>query len=137
MPQCELSLEASIKARTSIGPTETQVICRIGDRLDLKHYVWMKNLHIFPVDITAFCRITSEPRVIRFKPADQPFPKVSEDRWSAICDLDTDEEMTFYVSVLSNRNDGTEQKIEVELAVNRWHDSPTYPLEFPHMTILS
>lgn len=137
MPQCEHNLETSIKTRTSTGPTEIQAICQVGTRVDINHYVWMKNLHIFPVDITAFSRITSEPRLIRFELANQTRLQLSEDRWSAICELDTHEEMTFFVSVLSNRSDGTEQDIEVKLAVNRWHDGPTYQLEFPTITVLS
>lgn len=138
MPQCERTLESSIQARTSTGPTESQAVCSIGTRTDIKHYVWMKNLHIFPIDITAFSRITSEQRVIRFALADQTFPQLSEDKWSAICELDTDEEMTFYVSLLSNRSDSTEQEIEVKLAVNRWHEGHTpYRLEFRPITVLS
>lgn len=137
MSQCERSLETFIKARTSTGPAETQTLCQIGSRLDIKHYLWMKNVHSIPVEITSFSQIISDQKLIRFERADQPEPQLSGDTWSAICTLDAGEETTFYVGLLSNRSDGTEQNVEVKLVIDRWHGGPKRHLTFPPITVSS
>ena len=97
----------------------------------------MKSLYNFPVDITSLSQITSDQRLIRFQLADQKGAQLSEDNWTVICVLDTDEEMTFYVGLSSDRSDGTEQQIEVMLVVNRWHGGPRHDLPFAPLTVSS
>jgi hypothetical protein len=137
MPQCERTFESPLEAQTSTGPTDSQAICEIGGRLDIKHFVSMKNLRNFPIDVTSFSQIQSEPRLISFALAHQVGVDLTEDRWSVISILDTDEAATFCVSLLSNLSNGTEQEIEVKLVVNRWHEGPQSGVTFPPITILS
>ncbi len=70
MPPCERTLESAVEARTFTGPDETQVVCQIGARLDIKHFVWMQSLRSYPIYITSSSRIISDPRLIRFELSD-------------------------------------------------------------------
>lgn len=135
MRDCEQKLETPIEASTFVGPDETTIICEVGGRDDLRHYVNLHNLCDYPIDITPVARIQSDPRVLRFG-AVYPSGTVSDDNWTAILTLDKEESGTVYASLATASNDSTRQEIAVRLIINRWHwEHGEYELSFPVLTV--
>ena len=124
MPKCENKCIGPVAAETHTGLTKKSVICDIGTRVDIKHFVTVKNWLSYPAVIKLDARITSTPRLIHFEPhPDHTDVQVSDDGWEARCILPENQEYTFVVAVLSDRPNSKDQDIEVTLSIARLADS--------------
>ncbi len=123
MPQCsKRAVEGGLVIRTFTGPDDHKVICTIGPSKDIKHIVWVKNLRTYPTRIECTSEIVETGALV----FEQLHERDSKTRWSATYGLDSGELHRFpRVGLLSLKPGGNEQKIVVELVVERVHRGTT------------
>jgi hypothetical protein len=116
-------VDVGLIVRTFTG-VDYKVICEIGERTDLKHVVYVKNLRAYETRVICSGTI-AEPGLIRFDPPRMPVGN-SDHNWTAEYVLGSDEEHTFpRVSVLSGLPKGEERKIDVKIEIDRLHRGTT------------
>ena len=125
MSDCECSFVPPIVARSFTGPTARQVVCDVNGHTNIKHWVVVKNKLGYAAEIYVSARI-SEPRLVRFSDCpDFDLPSkgyVRDDFWESSVDLDMDDEYVFGVLLLSDAQNGSQQRIDIRVATMRIRD---------------
>lgn len=128
MSKCDAMLNGALTAQTLTGPTTSKVICRIGNRNDIKHFVSVKNRRAYSSEISVESSITSNPRFVHFEiDPDCPDAQVRRTSWQGTCYLASDEEYTFCVSLVSDNANDNPQHIEVNINSETTHGRSNSP----------
>jgi hypothetical protein len=117
-PPCKASgWEGALGTTTFTGTDKSRVVCDIGTRHDIRHFVLLKNLLAYETRIRCTSQINSKPRFIHFK---SPTPNDTEDEWTAECILSNYGEYTFSHVRLGSRQPGSgDQIIKVHVEIDR------------------
>lgn len=115
----EKKIAAGLIIKTFTGDRKENLICEIGARKDVRHFVRLTSLLAYQTDVQCVARITTSPRNVGFTPD----ARVS---WAGECTLeDPFGDHTFsHVMVVSAPlgfapPSGGDQKIKVDLKISR------------------
>ena len=121
---CDSTFNPPISARTFTGRTESQVGCDVSAHNDLKHWLIVKNLLNYDMEIDVSAEIV-DPRLVRFVHCPQhPLPAssgVQDHSWKSKMTLDNGKDHTFAVFLLSDLPHGKPQDIEINVETIRFH----------------
>ena len=124
-------INARIDARTFTGRTESQIGCDVRAHNDLKHWVIVKNLLNYIIEIAVSAEI-ADPRMVRFVHCpEHNLPDssgVQDHSWDSQTTLDNGKGETFAVFLLSDLPHGKPQEIGIKVKAVRFHP-PRYRKE--------
>jgi|GEM_PF-3234403 len=118
MPVCVHRIRLPVRAETFTGVDRNNIVCTIGKRTDIKHFVSISHLRLYPIPIEVSVQIASDPRALRFEQhEDHREINVDDSEWWITWVVDDGETFTGFVGLRSLKQDGREQSIEVGLEV--------------------
>jgi hypothetical protein len=117
-PKCQKSdFQKGLDIKTSTGTDDNNVVCKIGGREDIKHFVWVENLRGYKTFVECSGEITPDQGSIFFKSDNS---RVTEKKWEEDCSLDRYGEYPFSpVGLFSKRPNSGSQTIEVNFKIDR------------------
>src|SRR5881394_1009253 len=113
MPPCLNRIKDPVRAETFTGLDREHVICTIGARTDIKHFVSIPhlNLRLYPVPVEVSVQIISEPPLVKFEPhQDHAELNVDDGEWWIRWVVD-DEPFIGFVNLRSLQANGEQQRI--------------------------
>jgi hypothetical protein len=128
---CDCTFNHPVTTRTFTGRSETHVACDVSNYPDLKHWVTVKNIGGYAMEIGVSAEINSDHRIVRFRHCPQfPLPAssgVQDHSWNSKITLNNGEDHTFAVFLRSDVPNGNPQDIDIEVVTTRFHPRPDPP----------
>jgi hypothetical protein len=123
---CECRFIPPVEAHSFTGLTNSQIICDVNSHADIKHWLVVTNNRGYTLEIYVSAEI-SEPRLVKFSDCpDFDLPGkgyVNDHFWEGEVTLDYKDDYVFGVFLSSDAQNGTQQRINIQVATKRPGDS--------------